>query len=183
MTEISKTTKIARINNVDIVVIENGEKMVAIAPLCDALGVASNGQIERIKNDPILGSTHKLSLSVGADGVERKMFTIPLKYVFGWLFRIDSRNVKEESREVVLQYQMMCYDALYNYFSSYADFVETKQKFIEEQLTVVESAKTNFKSARVVLEDADKRLKVLRKLTFDNFDAEKRQLKFDFNGE
>lgn len=173
----SKTTTIAKINEVDILLIENGEKRVAIRPICDALGVSVQGQLDRLKEDPILGSTIKPSFMVGADGKEREMQTIPFKYVFGWLFRIDSRNVKEEAREAVLKYQMLCYDALYNHFTNYAEFVEQKQRAIEAQLEVVDVAKNNFKSAKSVLDDADKQLKSLRQLTFGDFDYERRQLK------
>ena len=175
----STTKTIARINQVDIVVIENGEKRVAIRPLCEALGVSVQAQLDKLKEDPILNSTVMLSLMVGADGKQREMQTIPFKYVFGWLFRIDSRNVKEEAREAVLKYQMECYDALYKHFTSYADFVDQKQKRIEEQLEIEEVAKVNFKSAKSVLDEAQAQLKFLRKLTFENYDAENRQLKLE----
>ena len=177
MTEFEKTTKVARINQVDILLIGKTEKRVAIKPICEALGVSHQKQIERLKSDPILGSTVTLRVTVGADKKEREMMTIPFKYVFGWLFRIDSRNVKEESREMVLKYQLMCYDALYHHFTSYADFVEQKQSAIETQLSIVDNAKTGFKSAKYILDDANGELFRLRKLTFDDFDAENRQLK------
>lgn len=180
MADMVNTKTVARINQVDIVVIENGEKLVAVAPICDALGVASNGQIERIKSDPILGATHKLSLSVGADGKSREMFTIPFKFVFGWLFRIDSRNVKEEAREAVLRYQLECYNALFNHFTSYADYVEQKQMLIEAQLQIVEVAKQNYSTAHSTLKEADNQLKLIRKLNFEDYEASNRQLKFDF---
>lgn len=173
----STTKTIARINQVDILLIENGEKRVAIKPICEVLGVTIQGQLDKLKSDPILSSVIKLSLTTGADGKQYEMVTIPFKYVFGWLFRIDSRNVKEEAREAVLKYQMLCYDALYNHFTNYAEFVEQKQRAIEAQLEVVDVAKNNFKSAKSVLDDADKQLKSLRQLTFGDFDYERRQLK------
>lgn len=177
MTEIVKTTTVARINKVDILVIENGEKRVAITPICDALGIASNNQIERIKNDPILGSTHMLSISVGADGKERQMSTIPFKYVFGWLFLIDSRNVKEEAREAVLKYQIECYDALYEYFTGYSEFVEEKQKAIDAQLEIEREARRNFNSAKTILKEAESTLYKISKLTYGDYDVDRRQLK------
>ncbi len=176
MTEI-KTTTVAKINQVDILVIENGEKRVAIRPICDALGVSIQAQLDKLKDDPILGPTIRLSLTVGADGKEREMQTIPFKYVFGWLFRIDSRNVKDEAKEAVLKYQVQCYDALYNHFTNYAEFVEQKQTAIESQLEVVDTAKTSFKNAKSILDEANAKLKELRQLRFEDFDAERRQLK------
>jgi hypothetical protein len=140
----STTRTIARINQVDIVVIENEEKRVAIKPICKALGIDEEAQRQRLNNDPILSSVTLTSKATGADGKSYEMVTIPFKYVFGWLFRIDSRNVKEESRETVLRYQMECYDVLYTHFTRHADFVELKQKKIDEQLEIVKNCKDEF---------------------------------------
>jgi hypothetical protein len=167
---------VAKINDVSIVIIENGEKRVAVKPICEALGVAFEAQFTRLKSDPILGSVVMLSVTTGADGKQYEMMTIPFKYVFGWLFRIDSRNVKEEARETVLKYQMECYDALYNHFTAYADFVEQKQIAIENQLVIFEEAKTNFQAASKVMKEAEQELKKYRQLRFEDFDAERRQL-------
>lgn len=177
MTEILKTTTVARINQVDIVLIENGEKRIAVKSICEALGISFEPQFTKLKTDPILKSTVTLSVTVGADGREREMVTIPFKYVFGWLFGIDSRNVKEEAREAVLKYQIECYDALYKYFTNFAEFVEQKQIAIEAQLEIVDLAKVNFKSAKSVLDEADKHLKQLRQLSILDYDSERRQLK------
>lgn len=175
--ESATLTTVAKVNNTEIVVVENGEKRVAVRPICDALGIAFEPQFTKLKNDPILSSTITLSIMVGADGKQREMQTIPFKFVFGWLFRIDSRNVKSEAREAVERYQLECYNALYNHFTRYADFVQQKQKLIEEQLVLVESAKNGFKNAKSLLDDANTRLNLIRKLTVDDYDAEKRQLK------
>lgn len=187
MTEISKTTTVARINEIDILVIENGEKRVAIKPVCKALGIDEEGQRQKLISDPILSSVTLISKATGADGKQYEMVTISFKYVFGWLFRIDSRNVKEDARETVLKYQVECYDALYNHFTNYAEFVEQKQRAIETQLEIVDSAKINFNSAKSVLYEADKHLKSLRQLSFADFDADRRQFKMftdeQMNGE
>ncbi len=172
-----KTTTVAKINDVEILLIENGEKRVAVKPICEAIGIAFEPQFTKLKNDPILSSTVMLSVTVGADGKEREMQTIPFMYVFGWLFSIDSRNVKEEARENVLKYQVECYKALYFHFTNYAEFVEQKQRIIEAQLEIVDEAKTNFNSAKSVLNESNEKLKTLRQLSFADFDADRRQLK------
>jgi hypothetical protein len=170
------TTTVAKINNVEIVLVENGEKMIAVKPICEALGISHKPQIERLNSDPILSSVVTLSMTTGADGKQYEMVTIPFKYVFGWLFRIDSRNVKEEAKEAVLKYQVECYDALYKHFTSYADFVEQKQSFIEEKLKAYEIAKANFNNANKLMKDVERELKLARELTFSDYDAERRQL-------
>jgi len=168
---------VAKINNTEIVVVENGEKMIAVKPICEALGVAFEPQFTKLKTDPILSSVVMLSVTTGADGKQYEMVTIPFMYVFGWLFRIDSRNVKEEARETVLKYQIECYNALYNHFTGYADFVEQRQRLIEEHLTLVEAINLDFHEAKNRLIEAKAELNRARKLTFADYDAEKRQLK------
>lgn len=85
--------------------------------------------------------------------------------------------MKEEARKTVMKYQVECYKALYYHFTNYAEFVEQKQRAIETQLEIVDAAKTNFKSAKSVLDEADKTLRSLRQLNYSDFDAERRQLK------
>lgn len=172
-----KTTTVAKVNNVEILLIENGEKRIAVKPICEALGIDYSSQLQKLKNDPILSSTMGLSTTVGADGKEREMQTIPFMYVFGWLFNIDSRNVKEEAREAVLKYQVECYRALYFYFTAYADFVEKKQKLIEQKLSVYEEASDNFASAKNTMKSARKELHDASNLKFEDYDADRRQLK------
>lgn len=176
----AKTKIVARINKVDILLIENGEKRVAVKPICQALGIDEDAQRRRLKNDPILSSVTVLSTATGNDGKEYKMVTIPFEFVFGWLFRIDSRNVKEESREALIKYQVECYRTLYRHFTAYADFVAAKQEKIEEQLSVVDSASDNFKNAKNIMDKAKAQLKMYRQLTFDDYDAENRQMKIQF---
>ncbi len=170
-------TTVAKINNTEIVVVENGEKRVAVKPICEILGIDFSAQLQRIKTDEILGSTVGLSTTVGADGKTREMQTIPFKFVFGWLFTINPKNVAPEAKEAVIKFKLECYNALYNHFTKYAEFVEQKQQLIEEQLQIVETAKHDFRSAKSILDDANTQLNVIRKLTVDDYDAERRQLK------
>lgn len=174
--EKSTVSTVAKINNVEIVIIENGEKRVAIKPICEALGVDFSGQLQRIKNDEILGSVMEMISTTGADKKQYEMQTIPFKFVFGWLFRIDSRKVKEEARETVLKYQLECYNALYNHFTAYADYVEQKQAVIEEKLKRYEAAKANYNSAHKIMKEVEAELKQARQLTFSDYDASRRQL-------
>ena len=177
------TTTVAKINNVDIVVIENGIKIIPIKPICEALGIDFSSQLQKLKDDPILCLTMGLNTTVGADGKSREMATIPFKYVFGWLFRIDSRNVKEEAREAVLRYQVECYDALYNHFTQHSEFFEWQNMLIEEQLLIVEQRQRLFAESKTILTEAKDELNRRRKLTIADFIAEKSQLKINFEEE
>ena len=170
------STVVAKINNVEIIVIENGQKRVPIKPICEALGIDEDAQRRRLKEDPILSSTTVLSTAVAADGKNREMVTIPFRYVFGWLFRIDSRNVKEEAREAVLKYQVQCYDALYNHFTRYAEYVEYQKEKIEEQLVIVEAINHNFRETKNQLIEAKEELNRRRRLTYQEYQATLAQL-------
>lgn len=177
------STVVARVNNVDIVVMENGMKKVPVKPICEALGIAFEPQFTRLKNDPILSSVITLSVTTGADGKQYEMVTIPFKYVFGWLFRIDSRNVKEEARESVLKYQVQCYDALYNHFTIHYEYVEWKSKLVEEQTAVVEAINANFRHAKDLLITAKDELNRRRRLSLSDYISERSQLRFKFEEE
>jgi hypothetical protein len=177
-----KTTEItvAKVNKVDITIIQNGEKLVAVKPICEALGISHKPQIERLKEDPILSSVVTLSMTTGSDGKRYEMTCIPLRYVFGWIFRIDSRNVKEEAREVVERYQLECYNALYNYFTRHEEFLEYRQTLIDERLAAYDAARSDFRSAKEVVNEARKMLDEARLITEADYFDSKRQMVMSF---
>lgn len=90
------TKIITRVNNVDIVATSD-EQLVPIRPICDALGIDYKVQWQKLKDDEDLSSTMVLSTTVGADRKEREMCCLPIRYIFGWLFTINPKNVKPEA--------------------------------------------------------------------------------------
>ncbi len=176
-----KSTTVATINGQKILVIENGEKRVAVKPICEALGVAYQSQIERLKNDPILSSVIMLSVTTGADGKRYEMTTIPFKFVFGWLFRIDSRNVKEEARESVLKYQMECYDALYFHFESYYEYNQHRLKKIAEADRMLEAYRADFNQAKNRLKEGREMYEAAWEITFEDWLNQKKQYVMEFD--
>ena len=177
------STVVAKINNVEIVVVENGQKLVPVKPICQALGIAFEPQYTRLKNDPILSSVVMLSVTTGADGKQYEMVTIPFRYIFGWLFQIDSRNVKEEARDGVLRYQRECYDVLYNHHTRIAEYHEYKEKMIEEQLMVYDVVKHKFHTAKNQMVEVNKELNRRRQFTFEQFNEQNSQLSLFTNQE
>lgn len=172
----TQTRTVAVINKARIIVIENGEKLVPIKPICEALGVSFQSQKEKIEEDDILAPTVRLSLTVAADGKEREMVCLPYKFIFGWLFTINPKNVKEEAKEGVINYKLACYNALYQSFTDSQEFLEQKQKLVEEHLIVLDDATKNFKNAKNIMYDRKKELNRVRELTFDEWLANNRQL-------
>ncbi len=108
---------IGRINGVEIyaVIDENNQIFVPIRPICEAIGVSLQGQAEKINEDEILSSVVKENLTTGADGKQYEMLTLPLEFVYGWIFTINPRKVNPQSRESVIKYKRECYDVLYRH--------------------------------------------------------------------
>lgn len=135
---IMDTKTVAKVNNVNILLIDGTEKLVPIRPICDALGIAHQRQIEKIKSDEILGSTVTLQVTVAGDKNEREMTCIPFMFVFGWLVTINPKNVKPEAKEAVIKYKLECYEALFKHFADQSEFLQQKQEALEKlmELTV-----------------------------------------------
>jgi len=87
-----------------------GEFWIAIKPICEALNLEYTRQFKNVKEDDILGQLLAEQPMVGADNKLRKMSCLPEKFIYGWLFSINSQS--PELRE----YKKECYEILFNYF-------------------------------------------------------------------
>lgn len=183
MSNTSTATSVAKINNVNIVVIENGEKRVAIKPICEALGLNVEAQRQKLKEDEILNSVTLLSKATGSDGKTYEMVTIPFRFVFGWLFTINPKNVAVTSRDAVLKYRLECYNALYDYFTGASVFLEEKEKMMEEMTRRVKSAKKTFSGAREFLYAEQEELYRIAHVTYEEYQKNGQQLSFAFISE
>lgn len=125
-----ETKIITRVNNVDIVATSD-EQMVPIKPICEALGIDVENQRKKIQDDEDLSSVAVLSTATGADGKQYEMLCLPIRYVFGWLFTINPKNVKPEAQEAVRAYRRRCYDALYSHF-----FGSQKRQLEQNQIEI-----------------------------------------------
>lgn len=151
-----KTKKIFTINNVDIVVTNDG--LVPIKPICEALGIDDEGQRQRIERDEILASVTFMTKATGKDGKAYQMVAIPVKYVFGWLFTIDASRVNPEIKDSVIKYKRECYETLYNHFNGQQerrneqddlersliaerDAIDELQKNLKEQMDIAKKQK------------------------------------------
>lgn len=154
---------ITTINGKDIYAItENGEVYVPIKPICEALGIDVESQRSKIQSDETLSSTAVLSTVVAADSKDREMYCLPLRYIYGWLFTINPKNVAESARNAVLIYRRECYDALYEYFTgSMKKTLETNEAEIE-LLKEINSAISEEKEAKTRRRTAEDKLNRLR---------------------
>jgi len=95
---------------------DDGEVLVAVKPICVALGLAWHGQWERIKRDAVLSATIRVIRTVAQDGKNRDVFCLPLRFLNGWLFGVDENRVRAEIRDKVIAYKRECYDVLWRHF-------------------------------------------------------------------
>lgn len=110
---------ISIVNGVEIsAVFENGETCVPVKPICEAIGIDAEGQRQRIMRHYILGSVAFTLKATGADGKAYEMLCLPLEFIYGWLFTIDSNIVAETRRDSVWLYQQECFKTLYTHFTA-----------------------------------------------------------------
>ena len=165
--KVMDTKVLVRVNNVDIVSTSD-EQLIPIKPICQTLGIGYSSQLKKIKEDEILSSTVAVRTTVGADGKNREMCCLSVRYIFGWLFTINPSNVVPEARESVLKYKHLCYDALYDYFTGQQKKVIEQNKI--EIALLEELANYNQQRDQINknINETRKRIEQLRKERLDN---------------
>ena len=181
MREINETRIIARVNDIAIVAMKDEQQLVPIKPICDALGINYPSQYKKIKDSKILSSTIVLSTTVGSDGKSREMVCIPLEFVFGWLFTINSENVSENVQETVFKYQMECYKALYKYFSEPQKFLNYKSEIVKDSVKEYQRLQQDFKNAQKLMNEAKKKMNESVDMTIEEWRDSNRQMAIPFN--
>jgi hypothetical protein len=175
------TELISKINNQKIVVVidPDGQKFVPIKPICEALGINYTSQLDKLKNEEMLDSVIPLRGTTGTDGKTYQMKCLPIEFVFGWLFSISTKNVKEEAKNGLIEYKKICHKALYNYFTEHSAFVEEKERKINEFVDKEVEARNHFKNAEKLLREIRNERDVFRKTTFEEWKASNNQTKMD----
>ena len=127
-------------DEVTVVRLSNGAVYIPIRPICDYLGIDWSSQRQRITRDPVLAEV-KMSVVVTTTDIDEgsrrprtsEMVCLPLDYISGFLFGINTSRVKEEVRERLIRYQRECYQVLAEAFregrlmtdAPFADLLET----------------------------------------------------------
>ncbi len=174
----TKILKVATVNDVAILMTE--ENLVPIKPICEALGIDFASQFTKLKEDDFLSSTVVLSTMVGGDGKEREMVCLPQEFIFGWLFTINPKNVKEEAKEAVAKYRMECYRALFNYFTEPIRFMSEQTKAANALIDKYQKARIDFRDAKAIMDDYYTRFNKVRKLTIEEWRINNSILELDF---
>jgi hypothetical protein len=157
------------INKIQIIQLTND--LIPIKPICQALGIDEDAQRRKIYDDELFNSVAVLSTATGADKKEYEMLCLPLPYIFSWLATINPKKVKEEAREAVQLYRLECSRVIFEAMFLKNKFLQEKDILIEQKLAELEYIRTNFKTAKLKLDEANKELKQARIITFDDWKA------------
>lgn len=161
------------INEIKIIQLSND--LIPIKPICQALGIDEDAQRRKIYDDDFFSSTAVLSTAVGADKKEREMLCLPLPYIFSWLATINPKNVKDDAKEAVKLYRLKCSQVIYEAMFLQNKFLQEKEILIEDKLKELESIRTNFKNAKLQLDEANKELKEARTFNFEDWKIKNNQ--------
>ena len=103
---------------------------IALKPISDAFGSDWVRQFKNVKKHKTLSQLLSNTTMVGADNRKREMVALPEKYIYGWIFSINSNN------QTILNFQMKCYEVLYEYFHNAISqrFVQLSEKLETKKL-------------------------------------------------
>jgi len=95
----------------------DGEVFVAMRPIVEAIGLAWQGQLERLKRHPVLKSCVSVTLTqLPGDRQKREYVVLPLEFLHGWLFTVSAERAKPEVRDRLVEYQRECFHVLDAYW-------------------------------------------------------------------
>ena len=102
------------------------------------MGLDWSSQKKRIERDDVLSSVKVIMTATGSDDKNYEMVCLPIDYINGFLFGIDTSRVSEEIRPVVLYYKRECYKALFEFWNKPKEFA-LPQNYLEALKALVES--------------------------------------------
>ena len=104
-------------NGQPLVTIEKGGiYYAAVKPIADNIGLDWEGQRQRINRDDVLISAACMITATGADDKQYKMMCLPIELLNGWLFGVDTKRVKPEIKDILIEYKKECYTVLHDYW-------------------------------------------------------------------
>lgn len=102
------TNQIQTVNfhNQTLITLEkDGNHYVAMKPICENIGLDWASQFTRIKRDEVLNSVIVMITTTGADRKIYKMLCLPIQYLNGWLFGVDTNRVKAQIKDKLITYK------------------------------------------------------------------------------
>lgn len=109
-------SKVVKFNNQQLSVFLYQEKpYVAMKPICENIGLQWEAQLRRIKRNHVLSKGMTI-MDIPSNGGVQQFVCLPLGLLNGWLMGVDISKVKSEIKDILMKYQLECYDVLYKYF-------------------------------------------------------------------
>lgn len=110
-------TKLATVNfhghSLTVITTGDGQYLVAMRPICEGIGLSWQYQLNRIKRDEVLSAcVFSMNMQMPGDDQKREQTFLPLEYLNGWLFGIETNRCPEELRPALLRYRRECYAVL-----------------------------------------------------------------------
>ncbi len=94
----------------------DGQRFVAIKPICTNIGLDWDSQQKLIKRDERLNAVKVIMTSTGTDKKSYDMLCLPLRYIPLWLAKLNPGRYTGATRNRLLRYQEECADVLYRHF-------------------------------------------------------------------
>lgn len=94
---------------------KDGIAYVAMKPICENIGLNWDAQRQRISRDEVLAQGAVIITAPTKGGLQ-EMLCLPIHYLNGWLFGVDTNRVKAEIKETLITYKKECYQALFDYW-------------------------------------------------------------------
>ena len=115
MSNITSTSTINFFSDTVIAVKTDEVVYVPIKPICENLGIAWSGQLVKINNDPTL-SKAITEIVIPSNGGPQTVICLQLKYMYGWLMKLNPSKVAPHVSDKLIQYQELIYDVIYDHF-------------------------------------------------------------------
>ena len=90
---------------------QGADARVAVAPICEYIGIEWSTQLRKLQNDPKFNCVHMNM--VAEDGKQRVMATLPVEQIQGWLFSINSKKVSAQAAPLLLEFQKSLFHVIY----------------------------------------------------------------------
>jgi hypothetical protein len=110
----------------------NGKKYVGAKIVAEAIGLDWKSQYVVLTNDASFGNGCITIPVLDTNKHIQNTLWLDIKYLNGWLFRINPNKVKSSIKPKLIKYQQECYDVLYGYFNNPRKFILSLYKRIEK---------------------------------------------------
>lgn len=110
------------------------QRLVAMRPICEGIGLDWKAQLDRIKRDEVLSaSVVMMTTQLPGDSQTRSVACLPLEMLNGWLFGVDIKRCRQAIRSALIRYKTDCYAALAAYWQKNASPASAAPALPDEQ--------------------------------------------------